>query len=125
MTRPYVDDTVKAIGIISIALLLLNYLFRTIYVAFFGPLSKIPGPKLSALSTIPLLFKGTKGKRWYWYQHELIPKYGKIVRVAPDMVLVSDRDIIKQIVVKEDWPKGDFYKMYRAAPHLHTLFSTT
>ncbi|CAG8452668.1 4522_t:CDS:10 [Paraglomus brasilianum] len=124
METPYVDNAVKALGIISIALFL-KYMFQTIYVAYFGPLSKIPGPKLSALSTIPLLFRGTNGKRWYWYQRELRPKYGKIIRIGPDIVLVNDKDIIKQIIVKEDWPKGDFYKIYRAAPHLQTLFSTT
>ncbi|CAG8470876.1 6455_t:CDS:10 [Paraglomus occultum] len=124
MAIPYVDDAVNAIGIISIALLF-KYMFRTIYVAYFGPLSKIPGPKLSALSAIPLLLRGAKGKRWHWYQRELRPKYGKIVRIGPDMILVSDKDIIRQIVVKEDWPKGEFYKIFRVAPHLHTLFSTT
>ena len=58
---------------------------KVIYGAFFGPLSKLPGPKLWAISRLPRMYME-------WQGHEatgvdaLHKKYGPIVRLAPNEV---------------------------------------
>ncbi|KAF7186829.1 Cytochrome P450 monooxygenase [Pseudocercospora fuligena] len=64
-------------------LYLAYYVINAIYSAYFGPLSKFPGPKSRGLSKLPYIWtilKGTEGTEL----PELHEKYGPVVRIAPD-----------------------------------------
>ncbi|CAG8452699.1 4524_t:CDS:10 [Paraglomus brasilianum] len=91
-------EITKAIGL-AFAVIILKYVVQTIYTAFYGPISNFPGPKLSSWSRIPSYLKAMQGQRWRWTQLELTPKYGKIWRQAPDILFVSDKYIVKEIIV--------------------------
>ncbi|PNY26665.1 Uncharacterized protein TCAP_03407 [Tolypocladium capitatum] len=58
------------------------YLGQLFYNAYFGPLSRFPGPRLRAISRIPAIWTTILG-----IDHEVIPalhrKYGPIVRLGP------------------------------------------
>lgn len=69
--------------IFSFAILSVVYIFGSrIYDAYFGPLSKFPGPKLNAMSILPAIITNHTG-------HDNIDlpalhaKYGPVVRTAP------------------------------------------
>ncbi len=68
------------IAITSISVVYL--IFTSIYDVYFGPLSKVPGPKLRAFSKIPWVIAGIRGKDAK-ISVELHQKYGPIVRLAP------------------------------------------
>jgi hypothetical protein len=36
-------------------------------------------------------------------------KYGTIIKLSPDTIAISDKDWIKEILVKDDLPKGPTY----------------
>lgn len=60
-------------------------LTQAIYLAYFHPLSRIPGPKIAACSRLPYIRYLLKGDLVHWL-HELHQKYGDVVRIAPDEV---------------------------------------
>jgi hypothetical protein len=53
--------------------------------AFFGPLSKIPGPKLWAMSRLPRMYMEWQGEEAAGVD-ALHKKYGPVVRLAPNEV---------------------------------------
>jgi len=72
--------------VVSFAALSVIYYFGSaIYDAYFGPLSKFPGPKLNAISILPAIVTNHAGK-----DNIDIPalhaKYGPVVRVAPSRI---------------------------------------
>ncbi|GBB84433.1 hypothetical protein RclHR1_01100025 [Rhizophagus clarus] len=110
-----------------IELLILAYIIKffydVIYLAYFNPLSKIPGPKHFALTKYFISKKHTKGMRWKWLQYELFPKYGPVVRIAPQAVIIADRDMIKEILVIKDLPKNQKYDQLRTDLNIPTLLT--
>lgn len=40
-------------------------------------------------------------------------KYGPIVRLGPKTIAVSDKDLIRDVLVTEDLPKGPLYKVFQ------------
>ncbi|CAG8581363.1 11361_t:CDS:10 [Ambispora gerdemannii] len=108
-----------------LVLVVVRYVYNTIYKAYFGPLSKIPGPKLFALSNIFFDIKLFSGVRWKFTQFVLFPKYGSIVRASPEGIFVSDRDDIRKIIVTEDFQKAPRYALIRRDPQHETLFTAT
>ncbi|RHZ87763.1 hypothetical protein Glove_30g32 [Diversispora epigaea] len=92
---------------------ILKYVYHMIHFAYFGPLSKIPGPKLHFLLKGLTSWKQKNGMRWKWIQYEIFPKYGPIVRIAPNAILFADKDIIKQILVTNEFPKNRKYESMR------------
>lgn len=62
---------------------------------FFHPLANVPGPKLAALTKLWLAWNVRKGE-----SHAFLPslhkKYGRVVRIAPDWVLVCDEGFVKE-----------------------------
>ncbi|CAG8523884.1 14323_t:CDS:10 [Ambispora leptoticha] len=110
---------------IFLGLIFLRYVYNTIYKAYFGPLSKIPGPKLFALHRFFFDGKLLSGNRWRLVQFVFRPKYGSIIRVAPEAILISDRDEIKKLIVIEDFPKAPRYAGVRRELQAETLFTAT
>lgn len=62
--------------------------FYYIYLAFFHPLSKYPGPKLWAISRIPWAYHVICGDLWHLLD-EFHDHYGPVVRIAPDELTYS------------------------------------
>ncbi|KAK4496144.1 hypothetical protein PRZ48_012123 [Zasmidium cellare] len=67
----------------SIAVLAItSYFGRLFYDAFFGPLSRFPGPKLRAVSKLPGIYTTATGRDAF-VRAQLHESYGPIVRVNP------------------------------------------
>ncbi|RDW76958.1 hypothetical protein BP6252_05011 [Coleophoma cylindrospora] len=97
---------------------------ETLLFAFTGPLAKIPGPWLCKVSTLPHKLALIQGRNVERYR-DLMKRYGDTVRVAPNLVLVSGRDAVYQIVVEDDLPKGAFYHGIQANPKAPDLQTET
>ncbi|PKC15066.1 cytochrome P450 [Rhizophagus irregularis] len=90
-----IQDFFKLCGVI-LFFYLLKSLYDIIYCAYFGPLSIVPGPKLFPLTRLFISFKQISGQRWKWIQNVAVPTYGPMVRLGPNLVLISDKDAIKE-----------------------------
>ncbi|KAL9542581.1 hypothetical protein MBANPS3_008546 [Mucor bainieri] len=114
-------ETVGKITAISVA----TYVVADkLYQGFFGPLSVLPGPFWSKFISFPrFLFNRPRGTS---YQRilSLHDKYGEVVRLGPTFVSIADKNILKQILVTEDFPKAKIYEAFQKKGD-HTLFSTT
>lgn len=55
------------------------------YAAYFHPLSKVPGPKLNALTRIPYIRHLLRGSTVESFV-DLHKKYGEVVRISPNEV---------------------------------------
>ncbi|KAG0340388.1 hypothetical protein BG004_006423 [Podila humilis] len=59
--------------------------------------------------------------------HEGLPafhkKYGKVVRIAPELVTVADKDMIREILVTTDYPKSIIHQGFEIN-NQHNLFSS-
>lgn len=77
-------------------LTLLSLLTIVIYRLFFHPLSKVPGPKLAAISNI---WQGTHARNGATRRlgQSLHQKYGPIVRVGPNEVWFNSAAAYKKI----------------------------
>lgn len=90
---------------------------------FFSPLSRIPGPWIRRLSSLPLLYTSYIGTeaREIARLHE---KYGQIVLIAPNDVDIADSAAINPIYVeKGGFPKISQYRNYDVDGH-QSIFST-
>ncbi|KAH8801441.1 cytochrome P450 [Xylogone sp. PMI_703] len=83
-----------------------------VYSYFFHPYSDLPGPfwaKISRFWLVVQVLKGNIDKK----QRELHRKYGKIVRIAPNEVSVSDPEAVRVIYsVNSGFTKTDFYNPF-------------
>ncbi|KAL2258304.1 hypothetical protein VTK26DRAFT_8431 [Humicola hyalothermophila] len=59
---------------------------RSVYLLYFHPAAKFPGPKLAAISYAIYCYHWIRG-RYPWYQEKMIRKYGNAVRVGPNEVV--------------------------------------
>lgn len=73
-----------------------------------SPLREIPGPWYAPLTTIHLKWGFSTGKIWKTVE-KAHSNYGSIVRLGPRQIWVSDKDALKQILVKVDLPKVAMY----------------
>ncbi|KAF1799833.1 cytochrome P450 CYP5313 [Mucor lusitanicus] len=114
-------ETVGKITAISVA----TYVVADrLYQGFFGPLSSLPGPFWSKFIAFPrFLFNRPRGTS-YQRVLSLHDKYGEVVRLGPTFVSIADKDMLKQILVTEDFPKAKIYDAFQKKGD-HTLFSTT
>ncbi|KAK1948679.1 cytochrome P450 [Colletotrichum sublineola] len=73
-----------------------------------SPLKSIPGPWYAPLTTLHLRYLFSTGTIWKLVErsHE---KYGSIVRLGPRQVWISDKEAMKEILVKTDLPKVAMY----------------
>ncbi|WPH01289.1 Cytochrome P450 monooxygenase astB [Acrodontium crateriforme] len=69
-----------------------------IYRLYLGPLAKIPGPKIAALSSwYNAYYDLVAGGQYVWKIREMHEKYGPVVRTRPDAVHISDPLFIDKI----------------------------
>ncbi|RAL16880.1 cytochrome P450 [Aspergillus homomorphus CBS 101889] len=79
----------------SIALYLV---LRSIYRVYFHPLSKIPGPKLAAITHgYEFYFNVIKGGLFIWEIERLHQVYGPIIRIGPGQVHIRDPDYYEEV----------------------------
>ncbi|KAH9922031.1 cytochrome P450 [Amylocystis lapponica] len=102
---------------------------RISYVVFYrlvrSPLAKLPGPRISALTGLCLMYYEFTRRRRRWI-HELHLKYGPIVRVAPDEVSFATWEAVKEIYVSggSGYDKSSLYRLFDNFD-TECMFSTT
>lgn len=74
------DYLVKALGVFAI-LYVVIFIVRSIYTAYFGPLSKIPGPFWHKISHLPWMISNLRGEA-FRNGREYHLKYGNVVRLG-------------------------------------------
>ena len=83
-----------------------------IYRLFFAPLSKIPGPKLTAATSLWVMYHEFKGDRTVEIDR-LHSKYGPVVRVSPTEVSFNNYDGLREIYgIKSTFSKSSFYDLF-------------
>ncbi|KAI7861163.1 cytochrome P450 [Circinella umbellata] len=95
-----------------------------LYDAFVGPLSNIPGPFLFKFyhSRYSWNMESPPGSAYAKLQ-AWQTQYGDVVRLGPNSVGVADKEMLRQILLKDDIPKGPAYKRLQRQGG-GTLFST-
>lgn len=76
--------------------------------AFKSPLSHLPGPWYAFLTTMHLRYGFATGKIWKLVERSH-KQYGPVVRLGPRQVWISDKEAMKQILLKIDLPKVAMY----------------
>ncbi|KAI2782286.1 isotrichodermin C-15 hydroxylase [Daldinia loculata] len=98
--------------ILLIIMILFAYaVVRCVYLLYFHPASKFPGPKLAAISNFYYAYSWLRG-RYPWVVEQLAKEYGDIVRIAPNEVVFSTPqaaiDIYNPAVKRHElWVKTD------------------
>ncbi|KAG5816998.1 hypothetical protein H9Q74_010775 [Fusarium xylarioides] len=89
-----------------------------------SPLASLPGPRLGLLTSWQLRYHELRGKRTQ-YVHRMHQKYGNTVRVAPNEVVFSSLDAMKEIYLSKGsgFDKTSFYNLFSQFG-LRTMFST-
>ncbi len=101
--------TSPSVWAISIALFfLVSCNFRNKLKALKSPLGNIPGPWYSPFTTLHLNYLFSTGRIWKLVEASHA-KYGPIVRLSPRQVWISDKEAMKQILLKIDLPKVAMY----------------
>ena len=95
-----------------VVIAVLAFILQRVY---FHPLSKIPGPKLAALTSLYYTFHEFRGDR-HFFINNLHRKYGAIVRIGPSYVSCSDPAAVKEIYGVGSWdkPRGGWYSHFSA-----------
>jgi hypothetical protein len=110
-----------AMFVLVIAIAVAAFIVLRVY---FSPLSKIPGPKLAALTSLYYNYHEFKGDR-HFFIDRLHREYGPIVRIGPSYVAIADPAAVKEIYGVGSWdkPKGGWYTHFRAYGE-DNMFST-
>ncbi|KAF5715962.1 cytochrome P450 monooxygenase 4ac1 [Fusarium mundagurra] len=89
-----------------------------------SPLASLPGPRLGLLTPWQLRYHELRGKRTQ-YVHQVHQEYGNAVRIAPNEVVFSSLDAMKEIYLSKGsgFDKTSFYNLFSQFG-LRTMFST-
>ncbi|KAI0900308.1 benzoate 4-monooxygenase cytochrome P450 [Annulohypoxylon nitens] len=88
---------------------------KAIYNVFFHPLASIPGPKLYAISPLPISWSRYRGRIPYTFA-ELHEKYGTVIRVGPDEVSCAGPSAFKDVYGPRYGKGGPFTRDTRTLP---------
>ncbi|KAL2140420.1 hypothetical protein VTI28DRAFT_3840 [Corynascus sepedonium] len=97
-------------------------LISAVYLVFFHPLAKFPGPRWWAVSRIPWAYHVIKGDLWSVLDR-LHEKYGNIVRIAPDETTTINPAAWKDIYVTKPVLAKDPYSLTPPLNGAHSLFT--
>lgn len=104
-----VDQQLLLFPVFALALFVTYALAYIFYNVFFHPLAGVPGPRLAASTRLWLLWKTFTLEKCEAL-HNGLAKYGPIVRIAPNKVLVNSQEDIKTIYpIGSKFLKSDFY----------------
>ncbi|OIW33137.1 cytochrome P450 [Coniochaeta ligniaria NRRL 30616] len=101
----------------GILTLLLYSVARVVYLVFFHPLAKVPGPRLYAFSDIPYLYHAVRGE-WPRTLKRLHDRYGPVVRFTQNDVSFITPGAWKQIYSHKGHGEQSYEKdlrLYRPA----------
>lgn len=115
------------IGLVPAALLLFtSYLIGvSIYRLYLSPLSKIPGPKLAALTYLyEFYYDAIKGGQMLFHTKALHEQYGPIVRITPNGVHVNDVGFYDTIYAAGGGTKHPRNKVRHLVFHDNSMFDT-
>ena len=90
-----------------LGLIFINYTIGVIK-ATKSPLSRIPGPWYTPLTTLHLNYAFARGTIWKSVEKSHA-QYGPIFRLGPRQVWISDKEAIKAILMTVDLPKVTMY----------------
>ncbi|ETS83955.1 hypothetical protein PFICI_05831 [Pestalotiopsis fici W106-1] len=82
---------------------------KAVYLKWFHPLAKFPGPPLAAISDVWYAFHWTGG-RWPFVMEKIHQKYGDVVRVAPNELSFATAAAYKDIYGHATKGKKQFLK---------------
>ncbi|CAK7211385.1 hypothetical protein SBRCBS47491_001108 [Sporothrix bragantina] len=83
-----------------------------IYQLFFSPLAHLPGPRITVLTRLWIIYYEFKGNRTVVID-QLHENYGPVVRVAPDEVSFNSAEALRDIYgIRSDVSKSDFYDLF-------------
>ncbi|KAJ6026551.1 uncharacterized protein N7446_004848 [Penicillium canescens] len=96
-----------------------------VYRLYFHPLSKFPGPKLAAASTLyEFYYNVIQGGRYLFEIEEMHRKYGPIVRITPHELHVSDPYFYTEIYAGPTRKREKDPRMVRLAGQPTSMFAT-
>ena len=109
--------------------LVLNLIYLALLLFFLSSirsywrLRKIPGPRWNAWSVMPICYTHYKGRimadLFAWTE-----KYGPLVRIAPNTLLVNDPDVCRRMSDRQSaYVRDDFYLTARLVPGEDNVFS--
>ncbi|KAI9255174.1 cytochrome P450 [Phascolomyces articulosus] len=114
----------EKLGKVAAITLATYFVTSKLYDAFVGPLGSIPGPFM--FKFFPARYswnmESPPGSAYVKFQ-AWQSKYGDVVRLGPNAIGVSDKHVLRQILFKEDIPKGPAYERLQRQGGA-TLFST-
>ncbi|KAI1657391.1 cytochrome P450 [Daldinia decipiens] len=115
LVEPFRGASFLELLIFSIILTLALGITKVVYNVFFHPLAPIPGPKLYAISPLPISWSRAQGRSPYKFA-ELHEKYGPIVRVGPDEVSCAGPTSFKDLYGPRYGKGGPLTRDSRATP---------
>ena len=105
----------------SLTSLILYFLVSAVY--SYRRLSHVPGPKLWALTRLPLIRIHVVGDSYHGFAR-LTEKYGKLVRVGPNHVISSNPDVIRRAnAPRSPYKKSNWYLGSRLTPGVDNMVS--
>lgn len=90
----------KLVGI-TLVFLAIMQITKMVYYAHFDPLRSIPGPWVSSATSAWIRWQRWHG-RLSFEADKLMTKYGPIVRIAPNLVILNDSEAVERIFVRKD-----------------------
>ncbi|KAG2216004.1 hypothetical protein INT46_007064 [Mucor plumbeus] len=117
-TSKYLSNrsNLEAIGKITAISVATYVVVDKLYGAFFGPLSSLPGPLWSKFITFPKSIYNRPSGTSYQSILAFHDKYGEIVRLGPELISVASKDLLKQVLITDDFPKGKLYDAFQISP---------
>jgi hypothetical protein len=78
-----------------------------------SPLASLPGPRLGLVTPWQLRYHELRGKRTQ-YVHQMHQRYGNAVRLAPNEVVFSSLEAMKEIYLSKGsgFDKTSFYNLF-------------
>ncbi|CDM33000.1 Cytochrome P450 [Penicillium roqueforti FM164] len=96
-----------------------------IYRLYFHPLSKFPGPKLAALTSLyEFYYNVVLGGRYLWEIERMHEKYGPIVRITPHELHVADPNFYTEIYAGPTRRRDKDPRLVRLAGQPTSMFAT-
>ena len=97
------------IPLLIVLILTLTHLTRRLL----SPLSAIPGPFLTRLTSLPLIYQEFTSNRRL-YIHALHQKYGPVVRLSPNEVSFTSLEALKEIYTSggSGYDKTELYTLF-------------
>ncbi|KAK5170690.1 uncharacterized protein LTR77_005280 [Saxophila tyrrhenica] len=91
-----------------------------VYRIFLNPLNKFPGPWQGRITQMWMAMH-TKNMDLYLKNEALHKKYGKYVRVGPNVLSISDPDVYDAAFGKHVWAKAEWYDGSKPFDSMHTV----